>query len=34
MGGMGVAIGSYIGRVAASIFLEDGNSDLELFVRS
>ncbi len=34
MGGMGVAIGSYIGRVAASIFLEEDNSDLQLFVRS
>lgn len=34
MGGMGVAIGSYIGRVSASIFLEDRNSDLELFVSS
>lgn len=34
MGGMGVAIGSYIGKVAASIFLEDDNSDLHLFVRS
>ena len=34
MGGMGVAIGSYIGKVAASIFLEDDNSDLQLFVRS
>lgn len=34
MGGMGVAIGSYIGRVAASILLDDDNSDLQLFVRS
>ena len=34
MGGMGIAVGSYIGRVAASIFLEDDNSDLQLFVRS
>jgi glycine/D-amino acid oxidase-like deaminating enzyme len=34
MGGMGVAIGSYIGKVAASIFLEDDNSDLHLFVRN
>lgn len=34
MGGMGVAIGSYIGRVAASIFLEEDNSDLQLYVRS
>lgn len=34
MGGMGVAIGSYIGRVAASILLEKDNSDLQLFVRS
>ena len=34
MGGMGVAVGSYIGKVAASIFLEDDNSDLQLFVSS
>ena len=34
MGGMGIAIGSYIGRVAASICLENDNSDLQLYVRS
>ena len=33
MGGMGVAVGSYIGRVAASILLENDNSDLQLFVK-
>jgi len=34
MGGMGVAVGSYIGRVAASILLDDDNRDRNLFVRS
>jgi glycine/D-amino acid oxidase-like deaminating enzyme len=34
MGGMGVAIGSYVGRVMASILLENDNRDLQLFVRS
>lgn len=34
MGGMGVAVGSYIGKVAASILLDDDNSDHELFVNS
>jgi len=34
MGGMGVAIGSYIGRLAASILLEIDNSDVQLFVKS
>ncbi|MFT4533883.1 MAG: gamma-glutamylputrescine oxidase [Saprospiraceae bacterium] len=34
MGGMGIAIGSYIGRIAASICLENDNSDLLLYVRS
>jgi len=33
MGGMGVAVGSYIGRVAASILLDNDNSDRDLFVR-
>jgi len=32
MGGMGVAVGSYIGRVIASIFMEEDNSDTRLFV--
>lgn len=32
MGGMGVAVGSYIGRVAASILLAKDNRDLRLYV--
>lgn len=32
MGGMGVAVGSYIGRVAASILISSDNSDLRLYV--
>ena len=32
MGGMGVAIGSFIGKVVSSMIISDDNSDLQLYV--